>query len=269
MIEIAATQVKELRDMTGAGMMDAKRALQDAEGDIEAARALLRERGMAGATKRAGRETTEGEVLVAIAESVGAIVAVGCETEPVSKNEEFLAFAEAALEVVLRDGPDAARSLEDQRLELSGKLGENIVIRGADRFEAGDGEALGEYIHPPANKIGVLVKVRGSGDPAAIRRLAMHISFAAPAWAAREQVPEETVAAERDIYLRSDEVQSKPEQAREKIVDGMLGKRFFAAAPGGALSEQAWIHDDKKTVAAALQEEGFEVVDFARYAVAE
>ena len=269
MTEIAATQVKELRDLTGAGMMDAKRALQETEGDIEAARTLLRERGMAGAAKRAGRETTEGEVLVSIAENVGAIVAIGCETEPVSKNEEFLGFAEAALEAVLRDGPGAAEALEEQRLELSGKLGENIVVRGAERYDAGAGEALGEYVHPPANKIGVLVKVRGNGDPSAIRRLAMHISFAAPQWSTREHVPEDAVAAERDLYMRSDEVQSKPEQAREKIVDGMLGKRFFAAAPGGVLSEQAWIHEDKKTVAQALQDEGFEVVDFVRYALAE
>jgi elongation factor Ts len=261
--------VKELRDLTGAGMMDAKRALQETGGDLDAARSLLRERGMAGAAKRAGRETTEGEALVAIAENVGAIVGVGCETEPVSKNEEFLGFAEAVLEAVMRDGPEAAQALEEQRLELSGRLGENIVIRGAARYEAGEGEALGEYVHPPANKIGVLVKVRGSGDPAAIRRLAMHISFAAPEWTTREQVPEETVAGERDLYLRSDEVQSKPEGAREKIVEGMLGKRFFAAAPGGVLTEQAWIHDDKKTVAQALQEEGFEVLEFARYALAE
>jgi elongation factor Ts len=269
MTEIAATQVKELRDQTGAGMMDAKRALQETGGDIEAARVLLRERGMAGAAKRAGRETTEGEVLVAIAENVGAIVAVGCETEPVSKNEEFLAFAEAALEAVLDRGPDAAQSLEDQRLELSGKLGENIVVRGAERYEAGAGEALGEYVHPPANKIGVLVKVRGGGDPAVVRRLAMHISFAAPQWTARAQVPEDAIAGEREIYMRSDEVQSKPEQAREKIVEGMLGKRFFAAAPGGVLAEQAWIHDDKKSVGQALQEEGFELLDFVRYALAE
>jgi elongation factor Ts len=268
MSEIAATQVKELRDQTGAGMMDAKRALQETGGDLEAARVLLRERGMAGAAKRAGRETTEGEVLVAIAENVGAIVAVGCETEPVAKNDEFLAFAEAALEAVLRDGPTGAQSLDEQRLELSGKLGENVIVRGAKRYEAGEGEALGEYVHPPANKIGVLVKVRGSGDPAAIRRLAMHISFAAPQWSVREQVPEETIAAEREIYLRSEEVQSRPEQARAKIVEGMLGKRFFAVSPGGVLSEQAWIHDDKKTVAQALQEEGFEVLDFVRYALA-
>ena len=269
MTEIAATQVKELRDETGAGMMDAKRALQETGGDFEAARVLLRERGMAGAAKRAGRETTEGEVLVAIAENIGAIVAVGCETEPVSKNEEFLGFAEAVLEAVLAGGADAAQSLEEQRLELSGKLGENIVVRGAERYEAGEGEALGEYVHPPANKIGVLVKVRGNGDPAAIRRLAMHISFAAPQWSTRDEVPSEKVEAERDIYLRSDEVQSKPEQAREKIVEGMLGKRFFAVAPGGVLADQAWIHDDKKTVAQAVQDEGFEVLQFVRYALAE
>ncbi|MDQ2982768.1 MAG: translation elongation factor Ts [Actinomycetota bacterium] len=269
MSEISATQVKELRDLTGAGMMDAKRALQETEGDLEGARKLLRERGMAAAGKRAGRETTEGEVLVTIAENVGAIVAVGCETEPVSKNEEFLAFAEQVLEVVLGEGPEAAQKVEEARVDLVTKLGENIVVRGADRFEGTNGAALGEYVHPPGNKIGVLVKVRGEADPAAVRRLAMHIASAGPRWARRDEVPEDVIASEREIFLNSDEVQGKPEQAREKIVEGMLNKRFFAAYPGGVLTEQAWIHDGGKSVGQALEEEGLEVVEFVRYALAE
>lgn len=268
MSEIPARLVKELRDQTGAGMMDTKRALQEAAGDLEAARRLLRERGMATAGKRAGRETTEGEVLVTIGGNVGAIVAVGCETEPVSKNEEFLGYAERVLEAVEQGGEAAAASLEPERSELIGKIGENVQVVGSRRLEAAESEALAEYVHPPANKRGVLVKVRGN-NPAAARRLAMHIAAAAPRWATRDEVPAELVSSERDIYMSSDEVQSKPEQARDKIVEGMLGKRFFAAYPGGVLTEQAWIHDGGKTVGQALSEEGLEVIEFARYALGE
>jgi elongation factor Ts len=266
MSAVPASLVKELRDMTGAGMMDAKRALQETDGDLDAARTLLRERGMAAAGKRAGRETTEGVVLVTISGHVGAIAAVGCETEPVSKNSDFLDFAEQVLEAV--EAGESSESLEEKRLELAGKLQENIEIRGTTRYEAGEGESLAEYVHPPANKIGVLVRLRRENPPAA-RRLAMHIASAAPRWVTREDVPEEEFSAERELYLRSDEVQSKPEQAREKIVEGMLGKRFFAAYPGGVLADQPWIHEPSKTVAQALSEEGLEVVEFARYALAE
>jgi elongation factor Ts len=264
MSAISASLVKELRDQTGAGMMDAKRALAETDGDLEAARKLLRERGMAAAGKRAGRETSEGEVLVTISGTVGAMVAIGCETEPVSKNAEFLAYAERVLEAVEENGEGAVESLESERAELVGRIGENIVVRDAVRMEAGQGETLGEYIHPPANKIGVLVRVRGE-NPAAARRLAMHISFAAPRYLTRDQVPEADVAAEREIYERQPEVQSKPENVRAKIVEGMLQKRFFAES---VLAEQVWIHDTNLTVARALADAGLEVVDFRRFALA-
>jgi elongation factor Ts len=264
MSAISASLVKELRDQTGAGMMDAKRALAETDGDLEAARKLLRERGMAAAGKRAGRETSEGEVLVTISGTVGAMVAIGCETEPVSKNAEFLAYAERVLEAVEENGEGAVESLESERAELVGRIGENIVVRDAVRMEAGQGETLGEYIHPPANKIGVLVRVRGE-NPAAARRLAMHISFAAPRYLTRDQVPEADVAAEREIYERQPEVQSKPENVRAKIVEGILQKRFFAES---VLAEQVWIHDTNLTVARALADAGLEVVDFRRFALA-
>ncbi len=266
MTAISASLVKELRDQTGAGMMDAKRALEETSGDLEAARRILRERGMAQAGKRAGRETTEGVVLVSISGNVGTIVAVGCETEPVSKNEQFLAYAERVRDVVAERGADAVHDVEEERQELVGKINENIVVVGAARVEAEEGESLAEYVHPPANKIGVLVRVRGE-NAAAARRLAMHITSAAPSWLRREDVPQELVAAERDVYRASDELQGKPEQAREKIVEGMLNKRFFAAYPGGALLEQPWIHDTSLTVAKALAEEGLEVGAFERFAL--
>jgi elongation factor Ts len=264
-VQISASLVKELRDRTGAGMMAAKRALEETAGDVEAAQRLLREQGMAAAGKRAGRATTEGEVLATVSGDVGAIVAVGCETEPVSKNEEFLSFAEAALEAVEAEGPHALANLEERRLELIGKIGENIELVGSSRFEAGDGELLAEYVHPPANKIGVLVRVKGS-DAAAARRLAMHISFAAPRYRSVDEVPEEELANERSIYENQADVQSKPEEVRAKIVEGRLRKEFLS---GVALSEQSWIHDPSQTAGKALEEAGLEVLEFVRYALAE
>jgi elongation factor Ts len=264
-VEISAGLVKELRDRTGAGMMDAKRALVETEGDVEAAQRLLREQGMAAAGKKAGRATTEGEVLATVSGNVGALAAVGCETEPVSKNERFLGFAEAVLEAVEADGRDAVSGLEEQRLELIAQLGENVEIAGAERMKAGDGELLAEYVHPPANKIGVLVRVKGN-DPASARRLAMHISFASPRYRSVDEVPEEELANERSIYENQPDVQSKPEEVRAKIVEGRLRKEFLS---GVALSEQSWIHDPSQTVAKALEEAGLEVVEFVRFALAE
>jgi len=265
MAEISAALVKELRERTGAGMMDCKRALQETNGDMEAAIVLLREKGMAGVAKRAGRETTEGLVGYRLADdgSKGTMVAVGCETEPVSNNDDFLAFAKKVLEAVEAEGPDAAESLDEERKELSGKLGENIVVAGTARFEAVDGGLIEGYAHPPANKLGVLVQVRGgSGDIA--RKIAMHIAASAPQWVGRDDVPEDVVTSEREIFANSDEVLSKPDQAREKIVEGMLNKRFFADR---VLTEQTWIHDTGKTVGQALSEEGAEVLEFERFAL--
>jgi elongation factor Ts len=264
MTEVTADLVRQLREMTGAPMMDTKRALVDANGDLEAAKQLLRERGMASASKRAGNDTPEGVVLTRLEDSKGTIVAVGSETEPVSKNDEFRAFAERVLDVVDDGGPDAVESLEEQRKELIWKIGENIIVRGAARFESGNDESLAAYVHPPANKIGVLVRAKGT--PEAARRLAMHIAFAAPRYATRDDVPAEEIEQERAVYEKLPEVESKPEEARPKIVEGMLGKRFFAEA---VLAEQAWIHEPKKTVAQALEEEGLKLLEFERYALAE
>ena len=264
-VQISAGQVKELRDRTGAGMMAAKRALEETSGDIEAAQRLLREQGMAAAGKRAGRATTEGKVLSTISGNIGVLVAIGCETEPVSNTREFLDFTEAVLEAVESGGAEAAEGFEEQRLELVGRLGEQVEIRGAARLEAAEGELLAEYVHRPAEKIGVLVKTRGA-EPAFARRLAMHISFAAPRYRTADEIPQEELAEERAIYEQQPDVQSKPEEVRGKIVEGRLRKEFLAVA---ALAEQQWIHETSKTVAQALSEEGAEVLEFVRYALAE
>lgn len=269
MTEISASLVKELRETTGAGMMDCKRALQETEGDLDAARVLLRERGMAAAGKRADRATTEGLVGVIVDAGVASIVGIGCETEPVSKNDAFQAFGEAVLRAVHADGPDAAARFEAERTDLITQLGENIVIAGIGRHQVprGDDGVLAGYVHPPAHKIGVVVHLDG-GPAELARQLAMHISFAAPDYITRDEIAADALEAERQIFLNSDEVQSKPEAAREKIVDGMLAKRFFAAAPGGVLVDQAWIHDSSRTVGQALADAGATVKGFTRVSVA-
>jgi elongation factor Ts len=259
---IPASLVKELRDQTGAGMMECKRALVEANGDLEEARRILRERGLAAAGKRAGRQTSEGRVLSRIDGGTGAIVAVGCETEPVSSNEEFLYFAEHVLEVVEAEGPEATKDLEEERVELIARLGENIEIVGAARLEAEDGEVQAAYVHPPAQKIGVLV--RAQATPELARLVAMHISFASPRFITRTEVPADEVEAERAILEKLPDLEGKPDEVRSKIVEGRLVKGFFAEA---VLEDQPWIHDPDRTVGEALAEHDAEVRDFVRYAL--
>lgn len=262
MTDISAAMVKELREATSAGMMDCKRALQETDGDFDAAVKLLREKGMASAAKRADRATSEGKVGVMVRDNVGALVAIGCETEPVSNQEDFLAFAEQVLRTVF-DGGDPSQ-LEDARVELAAKIAENIQVVGSKRMEAGDGEVLAYYVHGPANKVGALVRAKGDAD--AGRSLALHLTFAKPTYGSRDEVPQELVDAEREILANTDEVQSKPENVREKIVEGMLNKRFYGES---VLTEQTWYRSDESTanVGQVLKERGVELLDWAWYSV--
>jgi elongation factor Ts len=254
---ISASLVKELREQTGAGMMDCKRALEEAGGDLDAATRLLREKGMAGAAKRADRSTPEGLVGFRIADGKGTMVAVGCETEPVSKNEEFQAFAHKVLETVVANGPEAAEELDTERQQLVGKLGENIQIVGATQFE---GETIAAYVHPPANKVGAIVKVRGGSSELA-RDLALHLSFARPRYLSRDQIPAADVQAEREILAAQDDVAAKPENVREKMVEGRIQKWFAESV----LVDQPWFRDPGLTTQKAIGD--MEVLDFAVYAL--
>jgi elongation factor Ts len=256
MTEISASLVKELRDATSAGFMDCKRALEETGGDLDAAVLLLRERGMASAAKRAERATTEGIVLSRVDDGVAAIAAVGCETEPVAKNADFREFADAVLATVFEGGESG--DLEEQRVDVAARLGENVQVVGSRRLEAGARETLAAYVHPPANKVGAIV--RGTGSAEVARQLAMHISFARPTFSTRDEVPADLVEAEREILRKQPDLESKPPEVREKIVDGMLNKRFFAES---VLGEQTWIHDSSLTVAAALAAAGFALAEYA------
>ena len=261
---VSASQVKELREQTGAGMMECKRALVEAEGDVEEARRILRERGLAAAGKRAGRETTEGKVLARVETNRGTLVAIGCETEPVSKNEEFLAFARKVLDAVHDRGPAAVDEFEPERLELIGRIGENIVVTGSERFEAENDEVMSAYVHPPAEKIGVLVKAKAT--PELAKLVAMHIAFANPRFATRDEVPEDEIAAERQILEKLPDLAGKPDHIRAQIIEGRLAKGFFADA---VLADQAWVHNPDMSVGQALAEHGADVRKFVRYNVGE
>ena len=261
MTEITAAMVKQLRDATSAGMMDCKRALLDTDGDFDEAVKILREKGMASAAKRADRETSEGIVLARVEGSVGTLVAVGCETEPVSKNEDFRAFADSVLDAAFEGGDPG--DLEEQRVDVAAKLGENVQVVGTRRLDAGDGEFFDVYLHTPANKIGALVLARGGSQELA-HQLALHIASARPTFKTRDEIAAELVDAEREILMHSDEVESKPAEVRAKIVEGMLNKKFFGES---VLLEQTWIHDGGLTVGKALQQGGLELVDYAWFSV--
>jgi elongation factor Ts len=257
---VPASLVKELRDQTGAGMMDSKRALEEAGGDLDRAKQILREKGMAAAGKRASRTTPEGLVGYRIADGVGTMVAVGCESEPVAQNEEFQRFAEDVLNAVERDGPEAAAELEDERTALVARIGENIRVVGATRMEAGDGDVLAAYVHPPANKIGSIVKARGGNEELA-REVAMHLAFARPQYVRRDQVPNEETERERETLSRQEDVLSKPEQVRDRIVEGRLQKWYADFV----LLEQPWYRGTGNSVAEEIGD--MEVLDFAVYAL--
>jgi elongation factor Ts len=167
------------------------------------------------------------------------------------------------LAAVLDDGVNAVESLEEERVELVARLGENIAVVGAARYEGAEHEILTAYVHPPANKLGVLLHAKGEPDLA--YKVAMHIAAAAPVYVTREAVPEAEVTAEREILSNQEDILDKPEQVREKIVTGRLDKWF----EGHVLAEQAWIHDTDRRVGDVLTDAGLEIVEFARFAVAE
>ncbi len=249
MAEFTAKDVKALRDATGAGMMDAKKALTECDGEMEAATQLLREKGLAKAGKRTDRENMEGAVAVVGDDKVGAIVHVKCETDFSAKSEGFVGFVNKLAAAVLADGADAAKAATESDLEdLKLLLKENIEIALAEKVEATDGNVLDSYVHMQEGrgKNGVLVE--GSGiDTETLHQVALHIAFAKPQFLSRDQVSAEEVEAERANLLEITKAEGKPEQAWEKIVDGRISGWFSDRV----LLDQG-LHGDKVTVAATI-----------------
>jgi elongation factor Ts len=254
---ISAKEVKELRDRTGAGMMDCKKALNETGGDMEAAIDLLRSKGAAKAAKRAGKEASEGVVGSYVGDGVGALVEVNCETDFVARTDDFQELAGQLAEHVAShagdaDGSESGDALMDQPFmggdrtvdqvvtAVSAKTGEKIVVRRFARFES-DG-TLGAYVHM-TGKIGVLVELAG-GAPELAKDVAMHVAATSPLAVSTDELPEDVVARERAVFEEQVKQEGKPEHIRDKIVEGKLG-RFYKE---NALVEQPFVKDPDQTV---------------------
>ena len=264
MAEIAAKDVAALRKITGAGMMDCKRALAENEGDVERAKDWLREKGIAGAAKQAGREANEGAIEVRVDGGVGALVELNCTTDFVAKGDVFKQALPKLVEIVIEKG-DAdlgAQQIDGETVDdfvkgLAGSLGENIQLGRTVRYESSDG-LLDAYKHIQNERgvVGVIVELGGvdPADPKArevAHDVALHIASAAPRWVTRDEVPADVIERERKIYESLAREEGKPEQAWPKIIEGKING-FYKANPGGALVEQSFVKDQKSTVGALV-----------------
>ena len=260
MAEISAALVKELRELTGLGMMECKKALAEAGGDIKKAEELLRVKSGAKASKAATRIAAEGVIGAYLSGDarLGALVELNSETDFVAKNEEFLAFAQSLAETVAGREPGGAE--EDRRQKLVQKLGENITIRRFKRIQAKGKLAL--YVHAGA-KIGVLVDYEGPEDVA--KDVAMHIAFARPQYMTKAEVAPDVVQREREIQLARAKESGKPPEIAAKMVEGSLNK-FLGEM---SLLGQPFVKDDKQTVEKYLAAKKAKVNAYAFFVVGE
>jgi elongation factor Ts len=269
MAEISAKEVKTLRDATGAGILDAKKALIETNGDQDAAARLLREKGLVKADQRSDRDATQGAIAAAFvpATGVAALVQLRSETDFVAKSPPFIQLATRLAAAVAEEGESAVDSRKDAIEDLQVSLKENIQLGRVVRFVAGDGNVLETYLHQQSGRgvNGVLVEV-ANGDAELAHDLAVHIAFGKPSYLSRNEVPADEVAAERVTLEAQTRNEGKPEQAIPKIVDGKL-QGWFKRVPGGVLLEQPYAKDEKKTVSKILG--SATVVRFAQVLIGE
>ena len=241
---VSARDVKALRDATGAGMMDAKKALTAAEGDMEAARQILREQGLAKAGARTGRENDQGAIAVAGNGTSAAVVQLKCETDFSAKNESFTSLVQSLAESVLDAGAAAVDGHSGEIEDLKLVLKENIQVGVVERLEAADGNLLDAYLHRQDGRGVNAVVVEGSGVGAdALHQVALHIAFAKPQFLSAEEIPAAEVERERAALLEITKAEGKPSQAWDKIVDGRM-RGWYAER---VLLEQG-LHGEKVTV---------------------
>ena len=273
MANYTSADIKALRESTGSGMMDVKRALDEADGDQAKAAEILRIKGLKGVTKREGRSATNGLVAAKAGNGVGTLVEVNCETDFVAKGERFIALAEQVLAQAVTVGASSAdellasdmggRTVKDVLDEANATIGEKIEVRRVARLEATN---VVSYLHKtspdlPA-QIGVLMATEG-GDEVTARDIAMHIAAFTPLVLSRDEIDAETIANERRLAEATAKEEGKPEAALPKIVEGRVNG-FFKA---NVLLEQAFAKDAKKTVAKVLEESGATAKAFARFRV--
>jgi elongation factor Ts len=277
---ITAAAVKELRDSTGAGMMDCKKALTEADGDFDDAVKILRTQGLAAAAKKAGRAAKDGMVTVAGDGHRMAILELNCETEPVSKLGDFREFGDALVKQALESGAVSADELKaqpctddsehtvEQAISLKvAVIRENIVLNRCTVLDAPDGNSLGSYVHM-GGKIGVIVEGTGGVSDEALHDVALHVAASEPHYTSRDEVTEEILQSEREIALQQAVSQGKPEHIAEKIVTGKMEKYFEQEV----LLEQPFAKDTSMSVAEYLQEAGggdATITRFVRYKLGE
>jgi elongation factor Ts len=268
MAEITASLVKELRERTGAGMMECKKALTENDGDIEAAADWLRKQGLAKADKKASRVAAEGRIVAAQAEGRAALVEVNSETDFVAKDANFVAFTDAVAQAALSAADiDALKgtavdggTVDEVRTVLVSKVGENVQVRRMARIDSA--HVIGAYVH--GGRIGVLVEVKG-GDVEFARGLAMHIAAMNPPYISPAHVPADFVAREKEIAMAQVKDTGKPPEIIEKMVSGKVAKTVNELC----LTGQPYVLDTNQTVEQALRAAGAEVLQFVRLAVGE
>lgn len=253
---ITASQVNSLRQRTGVGMMECKKALDEANGDEEKAIEILRKSGAAKAAKKADRATSEGIIVTKVEENKAAIVKLLCETDFVAKNEEFKAIADAASDTALKEGAQAAKDSQEEAIKaLIAKLGENMTLD----VRVIEGEGIGGYVHSNC-KIGTLINLK-SPDIEKAKDIAMHITAMDPKVVRPEEVSEEEVSKEKEIWKDQLAKEGKPEEIMDKIMEGK--ERKFREEH--ALMKQSFVKDGDKTVEEYLS--GNEVTEFIRMSI--
>ena len=271
-MQVTATMVKELRERTGVGMMECKRFLAEAQGDMECAIGLLRKSGKGRADKKASRTASEGVILIKTdGNGIYTLAEINCETDFVARDEQFLAFCESVVQTILKNSPaniEAVSQLqiedsnvEEARLKLIGKIGENIQIRRFNHVKL-QGDTSAVYLH--GRKIGVLVDMNGGNETLA-RDVAMHIVASCPLWVSDKEVPAEDIEKEKAILQGQVEGSGKPPEIIDKIVQGRL-RKFLSEV---TLLGQAFVKDPDQSVETLLKSSGATINAFYRLEVGE
>lgn len=267
---ITAQMVKELREKTGAGILDAKKALVENDGDMEKAMEFLRQKGIASADKKMGRIAAEGVVCTIVEDNQGAIVEVNCETDFVAKNEEFKEFVNCLAKTILKTQPadvetllaskaccDETKTVEDKIKEKIATIGEKITLR---RFETYEGN-LATYVHN--GKIGVMLKT-SQKDDALAKDICLHIASCAPQFISRDEIPQEVIDEETRIEMGKEDLAKKPENIRAKIVEGRVNKLMSHKC----LLEQPFVKDPNQTISQLINGK-FDIIKFTRFELGE
>jgi elongation factor Ts len=282
MAEITAALVKDLRETTGAGMMDCKKALVEAGGDIQGAIDWLRKKGLSAAAKKSGRVASEGLVGIALGDAKAAMVEINAETDFVARNEAFQAFVETAAKLALETGedvealkaaayPGTGRNLAEELVHLVATIGENMILRRV-AVVAVPGGVVASYMHgalkPGLGKIGVLVGLEGKVSEALEalgRQVGMHVAATRPEYLTIAEVDPAALEREKNILSDQARASGKPESIIEKMVEGRI-KKFYEDV---VLLEQVWVHDGESRVKAVVEKAGAKITRFVRFHLGE